>query len=105
MFRNDRLRQARAKRKLTQEEVADRVRDLGVSCTPRRVSKWERGEAVPSAHGLVALTVVLHVRATELVDLVKEDELDDDYDDGYGMDEAYQDYLAGESQVYAGGLV
>lgn len=68
VFRNDRLRRARSRRKLTQEELAGQLRALGVSCSSNRIARWETGMVKPDCVRFAALCVALRVSPTDLVE-------------------------------------
>ena len=54
--------EARRAAKLTQGELALRLRDFGVSVQTPAVNKWESGETVPNAYQLLALCHALDIR-------------------------------------------
>ena len=58
---SERLRQARLMRGVTQQQVVDRLADLGVTLTKAGLSKYERGGSVPSASLLLKLSKSLGV--------------------------------------------
>lgn len=74
VFRNDQLRRARARRKLTQEELSDRVRALGAYCRVEYIARWETGRAAPDCVRFAALCKVLRVQPSFLVDFDTERE-------------------------------
>ena len=56
------ISEARRAEKLTQAELALRLRDYGVTVQTPAISKWESGESVPGAYQLLALCHALNVR-------------------------------------------
>ncbi len=69
VFRNDVLRRARARRRLTQEEVAERIVLHGGRCSRWQYSRWENGHCPPSGLATIAaIQRVLGVSALALVD-------------------------------------
>lgn len=58
----DRIKDARERRGLTQEELAEKVHVVR-----QTVSKWEKGQSVPDADTLMALAEALNVTTSDLI--------------------------------------
>lgn len=56
-----RLADARKRAHLTQPDVVNRLALLGVTCQAQAISKWEKGETVPTAYNLIALMIALEI--------------------------------------------
>jgi len=57
----ERLTNARKKANLKQSDVATLLSQMGIPCQAGAVSKWEKGENVPSGYVLIALCIALHI--------------------------------------------
>jgi len=69
----ERLKQIREARRLTQHDLAHRLRQRGFGTTQTTVSRWESGQA-PRGYVLAALAAELGVTVDELLGSSDEDE-------------------------------
>lgn len=70
----ERIRKARRSRKLSQQKMADRMSRY-VPTTAMTISRWERGENVPSMKSLYALCKAMNVTADYVLGLSGSDAL------------------------------
>lgn len=66
-MRNKRLREARIKNHLTQEELAEKMQTNKV-----QISRWENGSAIPRSEALIDLSRILSVSVDYLLGLSDE---------------------------------
>lgn len=67
IFQPEKLRDIRKRRRLTLEKLANKMRLSGkVRVTPQAISRWENGDAQPSATNVTALMRVLRVSFDDL---------------------------------------
>jgi len=61
-----RIYQARLRAKLTQDELAHRLRDRGIKASARYINRWEKGVNAPRADVIPVLAEALEVSISEL---------------------------------------
>lgn len=66
-MQNNRMREARLKNHLTQEELAERLNTVKT-----QISRWERGESIPRSEALIELSRILGVSVDYLLGLSEE---------------------------------
>jgi len=65
----NRIKQERKKQNLTQQDVVDLLKDLGIKCTKMAISKTENGETIPNVILAYAIAKALKVSINYLFKL------------------------------------
>lgn len=55
------LAEARISAGMNQKELAEKLASYNISISPASISKWEKGDSVPNAHQLLAVSHIFHI--------------------------------------------